>query len=132
VIVSNRYDTISGDLAQNEEAEMKVKVVAHHRGEGVFPTFAKGTAVIMGDECTHFPHWYPCVIKEHETYIPESFVCDGRLVRDYNPTELVAEVGEVLEVQEIVYAWLFATNADGIAGWIPSMHCTGGEQDDCS
>jgi hypothetical protein len=26
---------------------MRVKVIAHHPGEGAFPTFAKGTAVTM-------------------------------------------------------------------------------------
>ena len=99
---------------------MKVKVIAQHSGEGAFPTFAKGTAVTLGEECTHFLHWYPCAIDEHETYVPESFVREGKLIRDYNPTELVAKVGDVLEVQEIVYAWLVATNENGITGWIPA------------
>jgi hypothetical protein len=74
----------------------------------------------MGEEDTHFLHWYPCVIERHETYVPESFVRDGKLVRDYNPTELVAEVGDILEVQEIVYAWLMATNENRTTGWIPA------------
>jgi len=99
---------------------MRVKVIAPHPGEGKFPTFAKGTSVTMGDECTHFLHWYPCEIEKHETYVPELFLCDGRLNRDYNPTELVAEVDDVLEVQKIVYAWLIATNKSGVTGWIPA------------
>jgi len=99
---------------------MKVKVIAKHFGEGAFPTFAKGTAVAFGEECTHFLHWYPCAIDGHETYVPESFLCEGKLIRDYNPTELVAETGDILEVQEIVYAWLMATNENGITGWIPA------------
>ena len=99
---------------------MRVKVIAQHPGEGEFPVFSKGTAVIMGEECTHFLHWYSCKIEGHETYVPDSFVRDGKLVRDYNPTELVAEVGDVLEVHEIVYAWLLATNAEGLTGWIPA------------
>jgi hypothetical protein len=40
------------------------------------------------------------------------------LARDYNPTELIQEVSDILEVQEIVNAWLIATNADGVTGWI--------------
>jgi len=100
---------------------VKVKVIAQHIGEGVFPTFVKGTAVdAMGEEGTHFLNWYPCAIKGHETYVPECFVCDGKLVRDYNPTELVAEVGDILEVREIVYAWLIAVNENGTMGWIPA------------
>jgi hypothetical protein len=99
---------------------MRVKVIAQHPGEGAFPTFAKGTVVTIGEECVHFQHWYPCKIEGHETYMPKCYVCDGKLVRDYNPTELVAEVGDVLEVQEIVYAWLIATNKSGVTGWIPA------------
>jgi RimJ/RimL family protein N-acetyltransferase len=99
---------------------MRVRVIKQHLGEGSFPTFAKGSAVTIGEECTHFPHWYPCSIQDSETYVPESFVHAGELMRDYNPTELVAEVGDVLEVHEIVYAWLFAVNAKGVSGWIPA------------
>lgn len=99
---------------------MKVKVIAQHLGEGAFPVFAKGTAVVMGKECTDFLHWYPCEIEGYETYVPESFVCGEKLVRDYNPTELIAEVGDILDVHEIVYAWLIATNDKGVTGWIPS------------
>jgi len=29
---------------------MKVKVIAQHPGEGVFPTFVEGTAVTLGAE----------------------------------------------------------------------------------
>jgi hypothetical protein len=99
---------------------MKVKVITQHLGEGSFPTFSQGSAVTMGDECTHFLHWYPCKIDNYETYIPELYVTDGKLNRDYNPTELVAETGDVLEVSDIVYAWLIATDKDGITGWIPA------------
>ena len=71
-------------------------------------------------EQEHFLHWFPCVIEGYETYAPEAFLHDGKLIRDYNPTELVAEVGEILEVREIVNAWLIAANENGIIGWIPA------------
>ena len=99
---------------------MKVKVIKQHAGEGVFPTFKRGTPVILGEETNHFPHWYACEIEGHRTYIADSLVQDGRLLKDYNPTELVQEVGDVLDVQEIVYDWLLAKNCNGIAGWIPA------------
>lgn len=99
---------------------MKVTVIAQHHGEGAFPTFVKGSTVKMGDEDTHFLRWYPCVIEGHETYVPECFVQNSKLIRDYNPTELIAEVGDVLEVREIIYAWLMVTNSEGITGWIPA------------
>ena len=98
---------------------MKVKVTKQHLGEGQFPTFPKGTKVTLEkEECAEFLGWYPCEIDGHETYVPQLFVCDEKLTRDYNPTELVQEIGDILEVQEIVHAWLIATNEKGTTGWI--------------
>jgi len=99
---------------------MKVKVIVNHPGEGKFPTFPKGTKVILKEACTHFLHWYACEIEEYQTYVPEIFVSEGMLIRDYNPTELVQKVGDILEVKEVAYAWLIATNEEGITGWIPA------------
>ena len=75
---------------------------------------------LTGEEDSHFQHWFPCEIDEHQTYIPESFLSNGVLAREYNPTELVQNVGDILEVQEIVNAWLVATNENGQTGWIPA------------
>ena len=99
---------------------MRVRVIKKHLGEGSFPTFCKGTNVIIKETCTHFLHWYACDIIGHQTYVPEIFVFDGMLTRDYNPTELIQEVGDILDIQEIVYSWLIATNENGMTGWIPS------------
>jgi len=102
---------------------MKVKVIKKHPSEWQFqqfPTFEKGTKVAMAEEDTHFLQWYACDIAGHETFVPISFVCDGVLTRDYNPTELIQEVGDILEVQEIVNAWLLATNEKSVTGWIPA------------
>ena len=103
---------------------MKVKVIqnTHENWElEQFPTFAKGTKVThseIADE--HFAHWFEAQIEGRETFVPASFVCDGALNRDYNPTELVQKIGDVLEVNEIVNAWLIATNENGKVGWIPA------------
>ena len=103
---------------------MRVKVIKKHPSEWEFlefPTFEKGTKVTMAkEEDLQFFDWYACNIAGHETFVPTSFVCDGALTRAYNPTELVQEVGDVLEVQEIVNAWLIATNEQGTTGWIPA------------
>jgi len=99
---------------------MKVKVIQKHLGEGQFPTFKEEAPVMITEECTHYLNWLACEINEHQTYVPKAFVCDGKLTRDYNPTELICEEGDVLEVQEIIYAWLIATNKDGVMGWIPA------------
>jgi len=100
---------------------MKIKVIQDHLGEGQFPAFPVGTKVeITGDECAEFRHWFPCNLEGHDTYIPESFIDDGVLAREYNPTELVQKMGDILTVREIVNAWLVAENEHGQVGWIPA------------
>jgi len=99
---------------------MKVKVIKNHSGEGIFPTFEKGTEVMVKEACTHFLHWYACKIAGYQTYIPSIFVSEGKLTRNYNPTELIQNEGDIVEVQEIVYAWLIATNEKGVTGWLPA------------
>ena len=101
---------------------MKVKVIKKYPSDWdfvQFPTFSKGTKVVMEkEEDTDFSGWHACEIDGHQTFVPQLFVCDGKLTREYNPTELVQEAGDVLEVQEIVHAWLIATNEKGTTGWI--------------
>ena len=100
---------------------MKVKVIVQHNGEGQFPTFPNGAKVkLTGGEDEHFLHWFPCEISGHSTYVPESFMDNGVLIRDYNPAELVQNKGDILEVKEIVNAWLIAQNIKGQTGWIPA------------
>ena len=102
---------------------MKVKVTHSYRWEhpGNFPTFEKGTPVsIAEEEDTDFLGWYACDIAGHKPYIPKIFVHDGKLIRDYNPTELIQNVGDILEVKGIINAWLFAINDKGISGWFPA------------
>jgi len=101
---------------------MRVKVTTPHLGEGQFPTFPKSTPVNLIGETSddHFLHWWACDIDGHSTYVPEHYLHDGKLYRDYNPTELVQQTGDVLQVREIAFAWLYATNDKGVSGWIPA------------
>ena len=105
------------------ELYMKIQVTRLSRWEhpGYFPVFAKGMPVTLAaEEDAEFLGWHACEADGHEFYAPKGFVCDGKLTRDYNPTELIQKVGDVLELKEIVGAWLMATNEDGITGWIPA------------
>ena len=102
---------------------MIVKVIRSSRWEhpGEFPTFEKGTPVTLAKEGDmDFLGWHACDIEGYKTYVPKIFICDGKLTRDYNATELTQEEGESLEVQEIAYAWLLATNDKRVTGWIPA------------
>ena len=102
---------------------MKIKVMRPSRWDhpGEFPVFVKGTPIeVASDEDTDFLGWYACNIEGYETFVPKVFVSDGKLARDYNPTELIQEVGDILDVQEIINAWLLATNSKGVTGWMPA------------
>ena len=102
---------------------MKVKVIRPARWEhpGEFPVFKKGTLLALAkEEDADFLGWYSCDIAGYKTYVPKVFVQDGKLARDYNPTELITKTGDILDVQEIVCAWLLAANDKGVTGWIPA------------
>ncbi len=102
---------------------MKVKLIENHDGEGLFPLFKKGTAVNIIEDCKFYLNWQKCSIKNIETYIPKSFVENGVLVVDYNPTELIANKDDIVEVLDIVFGWIYGIK-NGSYGWIPCYKCT--------
>ena len=99
---------------------MKVVVIDNHDGEGQFPTFVEGEIIRNLLPCEESTHWLSCAINGYETYVPDIFVNNSTLIRGYNPTELVANKGEILEIEEIAYEWLYGKNEKGVYGWIPS------------
>ncbi len=101
---------------------MKVKLIENHDGEGTFPVFKSGTNVKIVEDCKFYINWQKCFIDNMETYIPKTFIECGKLVCDYNPTELVCKTDDVVEVIDIVYGWLYASK-DSIRGWVPSYKC---------
>ena len=99
---------------------MKVVVIDRHDGEGQFPTFYAGDTVHNLQPCEESVHWMSCTINGSDIYVPDIFVSNTTLMREYNPTELVADKDEILEIEEIVYEWLYGKNEKGIYGWIPA------------
>lgn len=99
---------------------MKVVVMDRHDGEGQFPAFCTGEVVNNLQSCDESAHWMSCTINGFDTYIPDVFVDNANLTREYNPTEMVADKGEILEIAEIVFEWLYVRNEKGVYGWIPA------------
>lgn len=99
---------------------MKLQVIELHEGYGTFPLFPKGSAVSDFRPSGESPHWFACVIGGQETYVPEVCVAAGRLTRDYNPTELVVQKGQVVTLLAVVYEWLYVEDAHGKTGWLPA------------
>lgn len=99
---------------------MKVIMIDQHDGEGQFPTFSMGETVHNLEACEEYAHWMSCTIRGMETFIPDIFVEDNILIRDYNPTELIVDKNENIEIEEIVYEWLYGRSTKGEQGWIPA------------
>ena len=99
---------------------MKVVVIDRHDGEGQFPTFHVGETIHNLQPCDESAHWMSCAINGFDTSIPDKFVYNTALVREYNPTELIAREDEILEIEEIAYEWLYGKNEKGEHGWIPA------------
>ena len=98
---------------------MIVKVNKKHISEGIFPLFKAGSNVLIKEECNTFFSWYSCEIDGYSTYIHEDYFEDGKLKADYNPTELDAEAGDILDVLLIKNNWLYCMTKDKNFGWIP-------------
>lgn len=95
-------------------------MIDKHDGEGRFPTFSAGEAVHNLKPCDESVHWVSCTIQGMDTYIPDFFIKDDILTREYNPTELIVNKDETIEVEAIAYEWLYAKSANGIYGWVPA------------
>ena len=104
---------------------MRVRVNKKHVSEGVFPLFKKGSSVFIKEKCDEFFAWYSCEIEEYNTYIHEDYFENGKLTKDYNPTELNAESGDILEVILIKNNWLYCKTENETAGWIPGDNVKG-------
>ncbi|MGF6148216.1 Uncharacterised protein [Kingella potus] len=95
------------------------------RAGGVFPTFAKGSAVENLAPCPQYPNWFACRIAGRDTYVPACFVADGRLLCDYNPTELRVSKGDKVMLAAVCYQWALV-GKDGETGWLPFEILSGG------
>lgn len=83
----------------------------------VYPTFSKGTKVIIHQESEHF-NWLEAEIQGHESYVPKEFLTDGRLNCDYTPTELNVNIGDIIKITYINTLWVFAEDLNGNTGWV--------------
>lgn len=99
---------------------MKLLVTDNHDGEGVFPLFVKGSRVQDVEPTQRYSHWLACKINGIQTYVPDSYLQNDILLKDYNPTELIATAGEEVELLEIDFEWLYVKNKQNQSGWLPA------------
>ena len=105
---------------RKDGGSMKLLVTDNHDGEGSFPLFKKGTAVNDFKPVNEESHWYSCSIEGHSTYIPDTYVVDGVLALDYDPTEMIARKGDTVRLVAVVFEWLYVEDESGKQGWLPS------------
>lgn len=95
-------------------------MVEQHDGEGVFPLFKKGTRLENLQPCENYKHWWACSINGTETYLPDVYINEGILNKDYNPTELVIAKDETVVLLEVLFEWLYVKNKKEECGWVPA------------
>lgn len=98
---------------------MKLVVTERHLGEGQFPVFPAGAKVTELVPCKQYKNWTAGTIEGYATYLPLDYVDKDTLIRDYNPTELIAAENSIVELLEVVYDWAFVENKEGMTGWLP-------------
>ena len=111
---------------------MKLLVTEKHRGCGEFPLFKKGSIIGGSEGNPDFPNyaeeiwgsrseprWVACELDGHDVFVPDIYIVDGVLNRDYNPTELMIEEGQKVTLLKIVFEWLYVKDENCNEGWLP-------------
>ena len=98
---------------------MRLIVTEDHNGERTFPTFPAGAEITNIAPCKRFKNWVEGKIEEHTTYFPTDYIKNGKLICNYNPTELIAVQGSTVTLLQVVYEWALVENETGTIGWLP-------------
>ena len=104
----------------------KGRVVAAYKSAYPEPSVLKaGDRVKIGEKKSEWSGWLWCTDSSGSArWIPESYLVrendTGRMLRDYDATELSVAVGEELTVVGQESGWLRCTNKSGLSGWVPA------------
>jgi uncharacterized protein YgiM (DUF1202 family) len=84
----------------------------------------KGEMVQVGRHDTEWPGWVWCTDAAGESrWVPEAYLRRdgeaGRMLRDYEATELPVKTGEAVTAWHMESGWLWCTNQAGQSGWVP-------------
>ena len=91
---------------------------------GVFPLFPKGTTLEVVGKDEEYPHWFPCIINGMGFWTPDTYLVDGVLNRDFNPTSLLMVKGQIVTLIDLVFEWLYVKDEHGKEGWLPASIVT--------
>lgn len=111
---------------------MQVKVIEVYKTPYDRPiTFQAGETVTIGDRDDEYPGWIwtktPC---GNQGWAPESILkidsanTTAIAIETYSAKELNTHLGEWLTVHRELNQWLWVSNQQGEAGWIPAKTVT--------
>ena len=108
-------------MIQNNQSHL-YRVIADYDSPYTEPFFLKkGETVQIGRHDDEWPGWVWSTNAAGESrWVPEAYLrSDGLVVRDYESTELVVQVGDVVTAVFAESGWLWCTNQSGQSGWVP-------------
>ncbi len=86
-----------------------------------------GDALALGREDDEWPGWVWCTSSAGKSgWVPESFIQKqgqtGVARCDYDARELSVQIGDLLDLHELVNGWYRATDLSGQTGWVPERN----------
>jgi hypothetical protein len=88
-----------------------------------------GDVVRLGRKDDEWPGWVWCTSEKGVgSWVPEPYLArdgeNGRLLVDYEATELTVSPGDRLALHHEVNGWWWATAVNGAQGWVPADKVT--------
>jgi SH3-like domain-containing protein len=112
-------------MLPERQRPLTVRVVREYAAQYPDPiTVRAGDRVLVGADDPEFPGWRWCTGPDRRAgWVPERFLRregdEAVMLRDYTATELSVRAGADVTIGEAVSGWVWVTDADGRAGWVP-------------
>jgi hypothetical protein len=104
---------------------MRYRVIQPHKSDATDPLIvSKGDLLYYERRQTKWDGWLWCWVLDGKSgWVPESWMeiegDIGRMIREYNATELTVNRGDYLRPILTESGWLLAVSAAGVTGWVP-------------
>ncbi|MFW9877352.1 MAG: SH3 domain-containing protein [Candidatus Thorarchaeota archaeon] len=104
------------------------KVIADYKSPFPEPLMLHKDDIVQVEEKeSEWTGWIWCISKEgKQGWVPNNYLeiqgKNGKLIQDYDATELTAKTGEELIIENQESGWIWASNKEGNKGWIPKRN----------
>jgi len=84
----------------------------------------KGEILQIGNKESEWRGWVWGMNKDgKERWVPRKYIDiqynSGKMIQDYEATELAVTIGEELKIEEEESGWVWVSNKEGKQGWVP-------------